>query len=186
MMRIITGKARGTRLFTLPGDATRPTSEKVKEAVFSVIQFDIEGRRILDLFAGSGQLALEALSRGALNAVAVDSSRDAVSVIRKNAEKTRLSDSLKIITADYKTAVKQLSGKNKFDIVFIDPPYAAKLAGDAVRRVCEAGLLSESAVIIAESDEDKNYENETVSLYRSYRYGKTFISVYKKISEPGI
>lgn len=186
MMRIITGKARGTRLFTLPGDATRPTSEKVKEAVFSAIQFDIEERRVLDLFSGSGQMALEALSRGATSAVSVDSSRDAAAIIKKNAEKTKLSKSLRIITSDYKSAISQLAGKTKFDIIFIDPPYAAKLAGDALKRVCDAGILSDNAVIITESDEDKNFENETVALYRSYRYGKTFVSLYKKLNEENL
>ena len=91
-MRIITGSARGVSLMTLPGEATRPTAERTKEAVFSMIQFDIEGRKILDLFAGSGQLALEALSRGAASAVLCDKSKEAINIIKKNAEKTRLSD----------------------------------------------------------------------------------------------
>ena len=88
MMRIITGKAKGIRLKTLEGEATRPTSERAKEAVFSMIQFEIEGRTVLDLFGGSGQLALEALSRGASSAIVSDASKAAVDVIRKNAEKT--------------------------------------------------------------------------------------------------
>ena len=117
MMRIITGKARGVKLNTLGGLSTRPTTEKVKEAVFSMIQFDIEGRRVLDLFAGSGQMALEALSRGAKNAVLVDSSKDAAEIIRKNAVKTKLFSNVKVIVSDYKSAILKLKGE-KFDLVF--------------------------------------------------------------------
>ena len=104
-MRIITGSARGVSLLTLPGEATRPTAERTKEAVFSMIQFDIEGRKVLDLFAGSGQLALEALSRGAAEAVLCDNSKEAINIIKKNAEKTRLAAKGKIYAADAKTLI---------------------------------------------------------------------------------
>lgn len=183
MMRIITGKAKGVRLATLEGLSTRPTGEKVKEAVFSMIQFDIEGRRVLDLFSGSGQMALEALSRGAREAVLVDSSKEAAEIIRKNAVKTKLLPFAKIIVGDYKTAIKQLSGKTKFDLVFCDAPYAAKLTGDAIKRLCDANLLSDGATVICESDEDKTYENDCLSLYRHNKYGRTYISVYRKLQE---
>ncbi|MBR2474548.1 MAG: 16S rRNA (guanine(966)-N(2))-methyltransferase RsmD [Clostridia bacterium] len=182
MMRIITGKARGVKLDTLEGLATRPTTEKVKEAVFSMIQFDIEGRRVLDLFAGSGQMALEALSRGARSAVLVDASKEAAEIIRKNALKTKLFPDVKVIVNDYKLAIKQLSGMERFDIVFCDAPYAAKLTGDVLDRICQAHLLSDGAIVICESDDDKTYENESLALYKQNRYGKTYISVYKKVS----
>ncbi len=178
MMRIITGKARGVRLATLEGLATRPTSEKVKEAVFSMIQFDIEGKRVLDLFAGSGQMALEALSRGASSAVLVDASKDAAEIIRKNALKTKLFADVQVIINDYKPAIRQLTGK-KFDIVFIDAPYAAKLTGDALTRLCEAELLSGDATVICESDDNKVYENEGLELLKQVSYGRTFITLYK-------
>ena len=113
-MRIITGKARGARLTTLPGEATRPTSEKVKEAVFSAIQFDLGDRTVLDLFGGSGQMALEALSRGAQSAVIVDNSRAATEVIRNNAAKTKLLPDCRIVTADWKDYLRSASGKQKF------------------------------------------------------------------------
>ena len=183
MMRIITGKARGVRLDTLEGLATRPTAEKVKEAIFSMIQFDIEERRVLDLFAGSGQMALEALSRGARDAVLVDASKDAAEIIRKNALKTKLFPDVKVIVSDYKLAIKQLSGTQKFDIVFCDAPYAAKLTGDALDRLCKADLLSDGATVICESDDDKVYESCTLSLVKQSKYGKTYISVYKKTDE---
>ncbi len=178
MMRIITGKARGVRLATLQGTATRPTAEKVKEAVFSMIQFDIEGKRVLDLFAGSGQMALEALSRGAKDAVMVDASKEAAEIIRQNALKTKLFADVQVIVNDYKLAIRQLAGR-KFDIVFIDAPYAAKLTGDALTRLCNAELLSADATVICESDDDKTYENNSLALYKQVHYGKTVITVYK-------
>ena len=125
-MRIITGKARGIKLVSLEGDATRPTSERVKEAVFSMIQFDIEGRSVLDLFSGSGQLALEALSRGAAHAVMIDKSRDAVKIIKTNVEKTKLAEDCEIFNCDYKEYITKNKGR-QFDIVFVDPPYAQNL-----------------------------------------------------------
>ncbi len=179
MMRIITGKARGVKLTTLDGTATRPTTERVKEAIFSMIQFDIEGRRILDLFAGSGQMALEALSRGAKNAVLVDASTEAANIIRQNALKTKLFPEARIIVNDYKLAIRQLVGE-KFDIVFIDAPYAAKLTGDALQRLCNAELLADEALIICESDEDKVFEIDTLTIFKQVRYGKTYVSIYKK------
>ena len=184
-MRIITGRAKGTRLETLKGLATRPTSEKVKEAVFSMIQIETEGRRVLELFAGSGQLSLEALSRGAREAVLVDSSRQAAEIIRKNALRTKLFNQLKILTEDYKTAIKKLERGDRFDIMFCDAPYAAKLTGDAISRVIDANLLSDYGVIVCESDEPKPYEHPRLSVRRHNRYGRTYITVYDMIPETG-
>lgn len=183
MMRIITGKARGVRLDTLEGLATRPTAERVKEAIFSSIQFDIEGRRVLDLFAGSGQMALEALSRGASEAVMVDSSKEAAEIIRKNALKTKLFPSVKVIVNDYKLALRQMKGIERFDIVFIDAPYAAKLTGDALARLCEHDLLSDGATVVCESDDEKTFENDQLSVIKQTRYGKTYITLYKKVDD---
>ncbi|MBR6602386.1 MAG: 16S rRNA (guanine(966)-N(2))-methyltransferase RsmD, partial [Clostridia bacterium] len=129
-MRIITGKAKGIRLATLDGEATRPTSERTKEAVFSMLQFDIEGRRVLDLFAGSGQMGLEALSRGAQSATFVDHAKAAISVIKQNIEKTRL-EGANVVCADsleyLRTEGRKRNESAKFDIVFLDPPYADKI-----------------------------------------------------------
>lgn len=180
MMRIITGKARGVKLDTLEGLATRPTTEKVKEAIFSTIQFEIEGRKVLDLFAGSGQMALEALSRGAREAVLVDASKEAAEIIRKNAVKTKLFPNTRVIVNDYKTAIKQLAGREKFDIIFCDAPYAAKLTGDAVEKVLKGGLLSDGGIMICETDEDKTYEREGFALRKHTHYGRVFVSVYEK------
>ena len=111
MMRIITGSARGVKLLTLEGDATRPTAERVKEAVFSMLQFELEGRAVLDLFAGSGQLGFEALSRGAARATLIDESRDAVAVVIENAKKTRLFDRCRISCADFAAFLRGAAGR---------------------------------------------------------------------------
>ena len=152
MMRIITGTARGIKLTTLEGDTTRPTAERVKEAVFSMIQFEIEGRMVLDLFAGSGQLALEALSRGAAKATVIDASREAVNVIMDNAKKTRLFDRCRISCADYASFIRGAQGREKYDIVFLDPPYGAGLMPEALRKLDRGELYAPGAVIVCETD----------------------------------
>lgn len=182
-MRIITGKARGVRLDTLEGLPTRPTSEKVKEAVFSTIQFEIEGRRVLDLFAGSGQMALEALSRGASRAVLVDSSKDAADIIRKNAVKTKLFADTQVMVCDYKTAITKLKNGERFDLVFCDAPYAAKLTADAIERVIRASLLSDAAIVITESDEAEPIDFSGLKIRKHGKYGKTYITVYERTVE---
>ena len=120
-MRIITGSARGTKLETLEGLETRPTTERVKEAVFSMIQFEIEGRRVLDLFGGSGQMGLEALSRGAQVCTFVDRNPQAVAVIKRNAQKTHLYEKCRVLNADWASFVRGLRGE-QFDVVILDPP----------------------------------------------------------------
>ena len=153
-MRIITGRAKGVRLETLDGIATRPTSERVKEALFSSLQFDIADRRVLDLFSGSGQLALEALSRGASYAVMVDRSRDAVKIIKQNIAKTKLSDLCEVHNCEFKDYILKNKGK-KFDIVFIDPPYAMQCCTDALVRLCEAGILLDGAIAVLECGDEE-------------------------------
>ena len=153
MMRIITGSARGTKLYTLDGDATRPTAERAKEAVFSVLQFRITGRRVLDLFAGSGQLGLEALSRGAGYALLCDNSREAVEIIRKNADKTHLSPKCDIKLSDALSLLSGLgsSADEKFDMVFLDPPYASGLVPKCLYILYERELLTHDAVVVCET-----------------------------------
>ena len=152
MMRIITGTARGIKLTTLEGETTRPTAERVKEAVFSMIQFEIEGRAVLDLFAGSGQLALEALSRGAARATIIDASREAANVIMDNAKKTRLFDRCRISCADYASFFRGAAHREQYDIVFLDPPYAAGLVPEALRKLAQGDLYAPGAVIVCETD----------------------------------
>lgn len=153
-MRIITGKARGVRLKTLEGDATRPTGERCKEALFSMIQFDIEGREVLDLYAGSGQLGLEALSRGAASATFVDKSKQATGIINENIIKTKLLDGSRVICSDVTDFVRTVRGRKKYDIVFIDPPYALHCAAQTALQLHSAGLLKPTTLIACESEEE--------------------------------
>lgn len=149
-MRIITGSARGTKLATLEGDATRPTTDKVKEALFSMIQFDIEGRAVLDLFAGSGQLGLEALSRGAARGTFIDESRAAVDVIIDNAKKTHLFDRCRVSVSGAVPFLKSAAGREAYDIVFLDPPYASSLMREALALL--PPILAPGASIVCECD----------------------------------
>ena len=184
-MRIITGSAKGITLKTLEGDATRPTAERVKEAVFSMIQFDIEGRSVLDLFAGSGQMGLEALSRGAASATLVDKSRDAIAIIRNNATKTKLEDKCTIYQADYLDFIRRFSGK-QYDIVFLDPPYALKMYKPALDAMLKASILKPTTLIICESGEDTVFEGDTelaskFVIEKQTRYSKTYITIFRPV-----
>lgn len=179
-MRIITGSARGTRLATLEGEEiTRPTTEKVKEAVFSSIQFDIEGRCVLDLFAGSGQMGLEALSRGAEKCTFVDNSRDAAKIITENAQKTKLYQKSNVLCNDYAQYIKSAAGRSKFDIVFVDPPYAKRLIKDAVVSLYDAKMLKSTTIVICEDECDElTNDDEITSRYtitKHARYGRVYI-----------
>ena len=182
MMRIITGRARGIQLVTLEGDMTRPTSERAKMAIFSSLQFQIEGRRVLDLFAGSGQMGLEAVSRGAAHAVLVDQSKDAVKIIQRNAEKTRLSEDCTVICSDFSEFLRQRRGKEPFDIVFIDPPYAMKACRAAVEAILENRLLAPHGVLVLESAEADPLGtatplSESFEVLKSARYGAAYVHI---------
>lgn len=181
MMRIITGKAKGIRLKTLEGDATRPTSERVKEAVFSMIQGDVEGREVLDIFAGSGQMGLEAVSRGAAHATMIDSSPLAIKIISENAEKTRLSSQCTIRCMEYMDFIRRNVGK-RFDIVFLDPPYASGFYRPALRGMLDSEMLKPTTMIICESDTDEIFGSDKelegrFKIVKQSRYSKTFITI---------
>lgn len=154
MLRIITGTAKGKKLLTLEGDATRPTSDRIKGAIFSSIQFDIEGRRVLDLFAGSGQLGLEAMSRGAESVTFVDMEREAMDIVKKNAKSTGFFESCRYSVSDYRNFIRKASGRDTYDLVFIDPPYSMQCAAEALIRIQEASLLSDGAIAVLESGEE--------------------------------
>ncbi len=185
-MRIITGKARGTKLNTLSGEATRPTAERTKEAVFSMLQNEISGTRVLDLFAGSGQLGLEALSRGAEYAVFNDSSREATAIIRANAEKTHFTDMCEILSTDWQPVLRRFANKETFDLVFLDPPYAGGFLPKVLAKMIEWDLLSEGAVIVCESADEGDVfgGNETLKnhfqIRRVARYGAACVTVLEK------
>ncbi len=179
-MRVITGSARGMKLETLEGSDVRPTTEKVKEAIFSAIQFDIEGRRVLDLFAGSGQLGIEALSRGAEKAVFTDVNASAIEVIKRNVKKVGFEKQAVISKGDYSQFLQFT--KETFDIAFIDPPYGKGIVADAVLKV--SGKMSDHGIIICEHATDVEVPEKAgeFTVYRQYKYGKLVnVTIYKKM-----
>ena len=176
-MRVITGTARGCRLTTLPGEDTRPTTDKVKEGLFSAIQFDIEGRRVLDLFAGSGQLGIEALSRGATGCVFVDRNPEAVAVIKQNLLKTGLSSQSQVVATDALSYLER--PKDAFDLVFLDPPYSAGLLPTTLEKA--ANHVNDGGILICESDEDTVLPDKVdrFTLDHVRRYGRVHIWIYR-------
>ena len=180
-MRVITGSAKGIRLKTPDGMKTRPTSDRVKEAVFSIVQFEIEGGRFLDLFAGTGQMGIEALSRGAASAVFVDGWREACALVRENLKLTKLSDRARVIQSDYMTYLQRC--REQFDVIFLDPPYAEIFLENALNKISEIDILSDRGIIICERPAEKQLDLEIVGLERckDYRYGKTWVTVFRKV-----
>ena len=179
-MRVITGTARGRKLRELPGMETRPTTGKVKESIFNIIQFDIEGRRVLDLFGGTGQLGIEALSRGAAHCTFVDLRREAAAVIRENLQVTRLADQARVVQGDSLSFLA--SCREKFDLILLDPPYASGLLEKAVKEAAAIDILTENGIMVCESAADQvlpaleaPYEKG-----REYRYGKIKITLYRR------
>ena len=177
-MRIITGIARGVKLDTLPTDEVRPTTEMAKEGIFSAIQFDLDSRRVLDLFAGSGQLGLEAISRGAERAVFVDESQASVDIVKRNAQKTKLFSQCKIVRMDYTDYLKKAS--ETFHFIFVDPPYYKKLRPEVVKKIMKYNVLAEDGLIIlegedAEIDISDIAEEYGIEIKKRYKYGKTYV-----------
>lgn len=181
MMRIITGTARGTKLATLEGEMTRPTTERAKEAIFSMIQFDVEGRSVLDLFAGSGQMGLEALSRGAEHATLVDQAKAPIGIITQNAQKTRLADRCRIVCADYAEFLRSRTGSERYDLVFLDPPYGDNLLPGALRLLMEKRLLKPGAIIVCESGSETIFGDAATeakyTVLRSAKYGVSYVTL---------
>ena len=178
-MRIITGKARGIRLETLEGLETRPTSERSKEAIFSMLQFNIAGSEVLDLFAGSAQMGLEALSRGASSAVMVDQNKDAIRIMEENALKTKLFPQCKIWRSDYMDYIRRNHGE-AFDIIFLDPPYAGELLEKSLKYIDEGEILAPDGIIVAESALETELPETfgSLKLEKRYRYGTVAVRIY--------
>ena len=165
------------------GRETRPTTDRVKEGLFSIIQFDIEGRRVLDLFAGTGQLGIEALSRGAEKCVFVDASRQAVQVIRENVEHTGFTQNSRIAQSD---AIAFLTScREKFALAFLDPPYASDLLEKTLRKMSEIDIMTENGIIVCESALDKVLPTlpGPYEMGREYRYGKIKLTLYHRQAE---
>ena len=190
MPRVITGRFRGTVLFAPEGDKTRPTTDKVKEALFSIIQNDVPDSEFLDLFSGSGQIGIEAVSRGAVRATLVDKGGDPARIISKNLEKIRMkySPEIRFIKAGFTQALEKLgSNEEKFDIIFMDPPY--KMVPEAVLAageiICRFGMLKDGGMLIVEHASDNPPADFVAELksVRSCSYGTTVITFFKKCSE---
>ncbi len=176
-MRVITGTARGRRLAEPKDMSVRPTTDMVKEAIFSVVQFDVPGRRVLDLFAGTGQLGIEALSRGARECVFVDSSPASVALVRKNLEICRMQ--APVIRSD---ALAYLSGCGKFDLVFVDPPYHGGLYDKILQSLFGFDILNDGGIILVESmyGEPMPPAAPPYVSGKSYRYGKISLTTYRR------
>ena len=180
-MRVITGSARGRKLKEPAGMDIRPTTDMVKESVFNIIQFQVEGARVLDLFAGTGQLGIEALSRGAASAVFVDQSQEAVKLIRENLDHTGLADRARITRGD---SLQFLRSGEKFDIVFLDPPYGVGLLEKALEGAAGFDILRENGIIVCESRKGDNLPDLGPGYrQREYRYGKIKLTTYVKLSK---
>lgn len=179
-MRVITGTARGMRLKELPGLETRPTTDKVKESIFNIVQFDIEGRKVLDLFGGTGQLGIEALSRGAAECTFVDLRREAAALIRENLKATRLEERGKVVQGDSLSFL--LTCRQKYDLIFLDPPYASGLLEKALEQIAAIDILSEHGIMVCESAAEQALPAlaEPYQKGREYRYGKIKITLYRR------
>ena len=181
-MRIISGKARGTKLYTLDGTATRPTLDRVKESLFNIIQNDIEDSTVLDLFSGSGAIGLEFLSRGAKRAVLCDSSKDAIKIIRQNVQKTHFEEKVEVYNMEFTKLVERLQNQ-KFDIIYIDPPYATDFIKISLEKIIEYELVNENTKIIVETDDETRILNQIekmdVEITDKRKYGRATIIFLK-------
>lgn len=180
-MRIITGSARGARLTAPEGEHTRPTSERAKEALFSSLGYGISGTRVLDLFAGSGQLGLEAASRGACSVVLVDNDASAVAAIRANVKKCRLEDRCTVVRSD---SLAYLDGcsQDSFDLVLLDPPYATALIDTALTRLLDLGLITSRSIVVCESDREdilSEKNAERLDVIKVMKHGVARISILR-------
>ena len=180
-MRVITGKARGIVLKTPNGMATRPTADRVKEALFSIIQFDVPMSRVLDLFGGTGQLGIEALSREAKSAVFVDEREDACRLIKENLKRTKLETYGRVIRSDYMAYLKTC--RDQFDIIFLDPPYAEVFLENSLKMITEIDILQSGGIIVTERPVGKElpWDFEGFERSRDYKYGNTLITIYRKL-----
>ena len=175
-MRIIGGLARGTKLYTLEGLNTRPTLDKVREAIFNILQNNIRDTVVLDLFAGSGAVGLESISRGAKKAILCDNNKQAIQIINKNAQKMRVEDKVQILCIDYENFLSNT--QEKFDFIYIDPPYNTDYISNSIKLINDRNLLAEEGIIIAETDEEERVKDEidklktSINIYDTRKYGR--------------
>ena len=178
-MRIISGSRRGHKLLEFSGQDVRPTTDRVKESVFNIIQGFIPEAKVLDMFSGSGALSFEALSRGALSAVCIDIDKRSVEIIKKNALSLKFEDRCEILNMSCMDYVKR--AKDRFDVIFLDPPYNKGFILPALEEIVKNDLLSDDGIIMLESDStDFHGDVDGLMVYRQKKYGRTFITVYKR------
>ena len=182
-MRVVAGSARGTVLKTPEGMLTRPTADRVKEAVFSILHFDVQDALVLDLFGGTGQLGIEALSRGAKRAVFVDHQQKACELIRENLRRTRFTGQGSVVRGDYLEYLRRT--REKFDIILLDPPYAENFLENALNCIAEIDILRDNGIIVTERPLEKALDLQLPGFVRSrdYKYGKTLIALYRRQNE---
>ena len=180
-MRVISGTARGRHLKELQGMETRPTTDRVKEALFNIVQFELPGRQVLDLFAGTGQLGVEALSRGAARCTFVDQRRDAAALVRENLKLTGLSQQAQVVQADSISFL--MSCREKFDVIFLDPPYLTGVLEKAVETVSAFDILREHGIMVCESPLEQELPTLAAPYERGkeFRYGKIKLTVYRHL-----
>lgn len=179
-MRVIAGKARGIQLVAPDGMNTRPTTDRVKEALFSIIHFDIPGASVLDLFAGTGQLGIEALSRGASDAVFVDLREDACALVKENLKRTKFQSNAQVIKGEYAHFLRKC--RKKFGIIFLDPPYSEDFLENSLNLITEIDILQSDGIIVTERSIDKvlNWEHSGYSRSKDYKYGKILLTIFRK------
>lgn len=183
-MRIVAGEFRSRKLNTLEGNNTRPTQDKIKEAMFSAIGNVVYDANVLDLFAGCGNIGLESLSRGASKVVFCDHHKDAIQVIRSNIDVLKVSERCEINYCSYSLTLQHYQ-QEVFDFIFIDPPYANKVIEECLRYIAEHDMLSEHGVIVIESHKEDEFEERYNNLYKwkEKKYGITRLTYYIKESE---
>ena len=179
-MRIIAGKARGLKLKTIESDSTRPTKDMVREALFSILSQEVIDSTFLDLFAGSGAVGIEALSRGARICYFSDINKECINVIKYNLEKSRFNDYAQIYNKDYKDMLKALSNKEEFDIIYIDPPYSKGLGIEAIKLISSYDLLKKNGIIVLETDETEQIPEiiENFEKFKHKKYGRNVLNFY--------
>ena len=179
-MRIISGTARGRKLKEPQGKDTRPTTDKVKESLFNIIQFELEGRRVLDLFAGTGQLGLEALSRGAEHCTFVDQRRESVTLVKENIKLCRFEERSQVVLGEAQTFLR--SCRERFDVILLDPPYQTNLLEQCVEKIARFDILREHGIIVCESGAEWTVPPMTLPYEtgREYRYGQIKLTVCRR------
>lgn len=186
-MRIISGKAKGTKLYTLEGENTRPTLDRVKESIFNIIQNQISEAIILDLFAGSGAIGLEFLSRGATKAILCDKSKEAINIIKKNVEKTHMEEHTEILNMDFENCLDKIKGE-KIDIIYLDPPYNTNYVQKALEKIIKSDITKEESLIIIETDDENRIEKEIknldIKIIDKRKYGRAEIIFLSLKNEP--